>query len=192
MKPYDYNQDSKFGLKVLFDLSFFIVINTIIMNIVAGIIIDTFGEMRDQLYERQEKLSNTCLICQNIRSSIEEIGVNFKVHVSKDHDLWLYLEFMKYIKVKRRVDYTADEVAIYSDLENKTIDWMPQGSSVFLKGLGDEDEDLIKEIDKKVDGLDSRLSDLQKMLNQKFANSDEKLQQISANVLKIMQSQTPK
>ena len=35
MKPYDYGQDSKFGLKVLFDLSFFILINTIIMNIVA-------------------------------------------------------------------------------------------------------------------------------------------------------------
>ena len=34
MKPYEYGKDSKYPLKVVFDLSYFILINTIILNIV--------------------------------------------------------------------------------------------------------------------------------------------------------------
>jgi hypothetical protein len=40
--------------KMVFDLLFFIVINVIYLNIVFGIIIDTFGEMRGELNERSK------------------------------------------------------------------------------------------------------------------------------------------
>lgn len=40
--------------KTIFDLMFFIVINVIYLNIVFGIIIDTFGEMRADLDERSK------------------------------------------------------------------------------------------------------------------------------------------
>jgi hypothetical protein len=48
MKPYEYGKDTKFGWKIVFDLTYFIIINTIILNIVFGIIVDTFGDMRDE------------------------------------------------------------------------------------------------------------------------------------------------
>ena len=48
MTPYEYGKDAKYPLKVAFDLSYFILINTIILNIVFGIIVDTFGDMRDE------------------------------------------------------------------------------------------------------------------------------------------------
>ena len=38
----------RFGWKIVFDLTYFIIINTIILNIVFGIIVDTFGDMRDE------------------------------------------------------------------------------------------------------------------------------------------------
>jgi hypothetical protein len=40
--------------KMIFDLLFFVVINVIYLNIVFGIIIDTFGEMRGELDERSK------------------------------------------------------------------------------------------------------------------------------------------
>lgn len=40
--------DPKFGGKLIFDLSFFTLINVIALNIIFGIIIDTFGEMRSE------------------------------------------------------------------------------------------------------------------------------------------------
>lgn len=36
------------GLRILFDISFFIIITTIGLNIVFGIIVDTFSELRDE------------------------------------------------------------------------------------------------------------------------------------------------
>ena len=36
------------GLRVLFDLSFFIIVTTISLNIVFGIIVDSFTELRDE------------------------------------------------------------------------------------------------------------------------------------------------
>ena len=48
---YDYEND-KFASKTAFDLAFFIFINIIALNIVFGIIIDTFGEMRGAIAER--------------------------------------------------------------------------------------------------------------------------------------------
>ena len=36
------------GLRLLFDVSFFIIVTTIGLNIVFGIIVDTFSELRDE------------------------------------------------------------------------------------------------------------------------------------------------
>ena len=36
------------GLRILFDVSFFIIITTIGLNIVFGIIVDTFSELRNE------------------------------------------------------------------------------------------------------------------------------------------------
>ena len=36
------------GLRLLFDISFFIIVTTIGLNIVFGIIVDTFSELRDE------------------------------------------------------------------------------------------------------------------------------------------------
>ena len=36
------------GLRLLYDISFFIIVTTIGLNIVFGIIVDTFSELRDE------------------------------------------------------------------------------------------------------------------------------------------------
>lgn len=54
MKIYRYGEDQKFGMKVFFDLSFFIIITVIILNIVFGVIIDTFDDMRTKFMDRGE------------------------------------------------------------------------------------------------------------------------------------------
>ena len=81
MTPYEFGQDSKFGLKILFDLSYFILINTIILNIVFGIIVDTFGDMRDEQFRRAETIENTCLVCMNEKKDILETKNEFDDHI---------------------------------------------------------------------------------------------------------------
>lgn len=47
LPPLTYNFHEP-GLRIIFDLSFFIVITIIALNIVFGIIVDTFSELRDE------------------------------------------------------------------------------------------------------------------------------------------------
>jgi inositol 1,4,5-triphosphate receptor type 1 len=51
------------GWRMLFDLSFFILITTIGLNVVFGIIVDTFSELRDEKFQVQAAMENECFIC---------------------------------------------------------------------------------------------------------------------------------
>ena len=51
------------SLRILFDFFFFLIIVVIILNIVFGIIIDTFAQLRDQKHGVEEDTRKYCLIC---------------------------------------------------------------------------------------------------------------------------------
>ena len=56
-------QDPNFFLRVVYDLLFFILINVIILNLIFGVIIDTFADLRSEKNAKDENLRNTCFIC---------------------------------------------------------------------------------------------------------------------------------
>jgi Ion transport protein len=97
MNPYKYGQDGKFGSKLIYDVTFFMFINIIILNIVFGVIIDTFGDMRDEAYKRNEIISRKCLVCLNEKQAIEEFGYNFNYHTNNYHNIWVYAEYIWYV-----------------------------------------------------------------------------------------------
>jgi inositol 1,4,5-triphosphate receptor type 1 len=51
------------GYRTFFDLSYFIIITIIGLNVVFGIIVDTFSELRDERYQIQEAMVGECFIC---------------------------------------------------------------------------------------------------------------------------------
>ena len=53
-----------FIFRVLYDLSFFFfVIIIIIQNLIFGVIIDTFADLRAEKNEKEDMLKNSCFIC---------------------------------------------------------------------------------------------------------------------------------
>jgi hypothetical protein len=55
-----------------YDLSYFIIITTVLMNVIFGIILDTFGSLRDATSEREEYMNNTSFISCLDRSTIDK------------------------------------------------------------------------------------------------------------------------
>lgn len=56
----------------------------IMINIVSGIIIDTFGNLREELMEYEEDLATNCFICGHNSEHIEKNSENskgFKNHI---------------------------------------------------------------------------------------------------------------
>ena len=57
-------QEPLFFFRVIYDLSFFfLVIIIIIQNLIFGVIIDTFADLRAEKNRKEEMLKNTCFIC---------------------------------------------------------------------------------------------------------------------------------
>ncbi|ESN99323.1 hypothetical protein HELRODRAFT_162846 [Helobdella robusta] len=64
----------RFGFLVLFHMSFFIFITTIGLNIIFGIIVDTFSELRNLKWTAERDMIDTCFICSRSSYDFEHHG----------------------------------------------------------------------------------------------------------------------
>lgn len=56
-----------------------------------GLIIDAFGELRDQQESATEKLESSCFICDINKETFDRIPRGFEIHVTKEHNFASYL-----------------------------------------------------------------------------------------------------
>ena len=89
------------GQRWLFDMTFFFIVNTGVFNLVAGVIITTFGRLREEKEERVANTEGVCFIC-GIEKHIFDRAANdpdgFKEHIIEDHNMWNYLYVYTYIR----------------------------------------------------------------------------------------------
>mmetsp|Transcript_31441 Transcript_31441/g.67913 ORF Transcript_31441/g.67913 Transcript_31441/m.67913 type:complete len:204 (+) Transcript_31441:1248-1859(+) len=68
-------------LKILWDLSFYILVVIVLLALVAGIIIDSFGALRDESTKKMDLLRNVCIVCGQTRTAFQDIPGGFEQHV---------------------------------------------------------------------------------------------------------------
>jgi hypothetical protein len=85
---YDSPNIGRYWVRFFFDVSFFALITVIFLNIIFGIIVDTFAELRDAKTAMEEDMNNKCFICAIDRSVFEknsEVGGGFESHIENEH-----------------------------------------------------------------------------------------------------------
>lgn len=63
--------------RVIYDLLFFFVVIIIVLNLIFGVIIDTFADLRSEKQNKDEILKNTCFIC----GKFDEGKIRFSKHI---------------------------------------------------------------------------------------------------------------
>ncbi|VDK39237.1 unnamed protein product [Gongylonema pulchrum] len=63
--------EKSFLSRIVYDMAFFIVLIVIVLNLVFGVIIDTFGDLRAERNEKDDQLRNNCFICGLGRGRLE-------------------------------------------------------------------------------------------------------------------------
>lgn len=56
-------QEPLFAARVIYDLLFFFMVIIIVLNLIFGVIIDTFADLRSEKQKKEEVLKTTCFIC---------------------------------------------------------------------------------------------------------------------------------
>jgi hypothetical protein len=92
------------GLRVdrfILDLSYFVIVLIVLLNIVFGIIIDTFSELRDRKKEKSTDTTGRCFICGIEKIVFDrESSTAFDQHIKGEHHMWSYLAFIVGITVQ--------------------------------------------------------------------------------------------
>eukprot|EP00941_MAST-03F_sp_MAST-3F-sp1_P005851 g5851.t1 len=117
----------------LFDMAYFIVINIVLLNIIFGIIIDTFGALRDDQASLREDTLNVCYICSMSRDDFDREGIDFDEHCKRRHNMWNYLRYSIYLNCKDRDTLNGLEQFVYNQIQTGSIDFFPVKRSIEME-----------------------------------------------------------
>ena len=125
-----------FYFRAIYDLSFFLLIITILLNIIFGIIIDTFAQLRDDKCQTDNDMRDYCFICNLEKQTFDrETEDGFVAHRTHDHNEWQYVNFIIHIKSIDPCDLNGTESYILELFEKEEIKWFPMARSRRLEQL---------------------------------------------------------
>ncbi|VDK72063.1 unnamed protein product [Litomosoides sigmodontis] len=124
--------EESFLSRIVYDLTFFIVIIVIVLNLVFGVIIDTFGDLRAERNEKVDQLRNNCFICGLGRGRFDNKIVTFEEHRKNEHNLYHYLYFIVWLQVKDETELTGPESYVANCIKEHKSDWFPRMQAMSL------------------------------------------------------------
>lgn len=105
--------------RIAYDVAFFVIVIILLLNIIFGIIIDTFGQLREEAAEKADIMASYCFICGiskevfDARASTGAIGgvggLSFADHISTEQNMWDYMFFLIYLQEKDGNEYNGIE-----------------------------------------------------------------------------------
>lgn len=115
-----------YNIRFFFDVSFFLLVITILLNVIFGIIIDTFAELREKSSMQSEDMKNVCYICGLNRQALDrDTDEGFEMHVNEDHEVWNYVYFLIHLQIKDKSDMNGVESYIKEKFEMQETSWFP-------------------------------------------------------------------
>lgn len=121
-----------FAARVIYDMLFFFIVIIIILNLIFGVIIDTFADLRSEKQQKEEILKNSCFICGLERASFDNKSVSFEEHIRCEHNMWHYLYFIVLVKVKDPTEFTGPESYVAAMIGDRNLEWFPRMRAMSL------------------------------------------------------------
>ncbi len=121
------------SIRYLLEVSYFVIM-FIMLNVIKGITIDTFVELRLNLLARIKDTEEVCFIC-----GIDKLVFNraldrnaFNNHVKYDQNLWHYIYFIIYIWEQDKDDDDGLEYYVRHLINASDLSWFPMNKAIRL------------------------------------------------------------
>jgi hypothetical protein len=148
--------------RFFFDLSFFVLIIIILLNVIFGIIIDTFAAMREVTDSKANDMKTVCFICGNDRPTMDRNGSGFDNHIEKEHNMWKYAFYIVYLLQKDPTEYTGLETFVFKMIEEEDMNFYPLHKAMCLDNDDEEEDPFQVEVSQKFSGLSNDMAMLKK------------------------------
>ncbi|XP_047678303.1 ryanodine receptor 1-like isoform X6 [Tachysurus fulvidraco] len=113
--------------RVVFDITFFFFVIVILLAIIQGLIIDAFGELRDQQEQVREDMETKCFICGIGSDYFDTTPHGFETHTMEEHNLANYMFFLMYLINKDETEHTGQESYVWKMYQERCWDFFPAG-----------------------------------------------------------------
>lgn len=121
---FKYDNLGNYFIKLFWDILFLIIVNLILGNIIFGIIVDTFNDLREKRDIKEDDQMNTCFMCNRDRYDAYE-GLEFDDHRKIEHKIFNYVFFIPYLIKKNLSNHSRIETFAWQNINLKYIDWLP-------------------------------------------------------------------
>jgi inositol 1,4,5-triphosphate receptor type 3 len=131
------NPDSKdvYWMRYTFDILFHLIIIILLMSVLFGIIIDTFGKLRDERSELYDKINNSCYVCDQSRNRIELGGKGWSYHFQVEHSPFAYLAYLVRLKEVPEAERNGIESYVYKLSTETDSSFFPSTSRHLIQAL---------------------------------------------------------
>ena len=170
--------------RFFFDILFHIIIILIMTNLIFGIIVDSFADLRNKNNELIYDKLNVCFICQMTRDSAMNKNIDFDMHRETVHNLWNYVYFLTYLHINNQNNFKMLESAVWNKIHKMDTSWIPTREKEDDKGSNKEEiclteisaelqvsfmirQDIFVEQTKMMDLVVSTGTNIMKMVNKK-------------------------
>jgi hypothetical protein len=171
------------------------------LNTIVGLIVDSFGALRQEAESREVNLETQAFISCMDRQTIETIAQSqdihngFEHHETKLQNKWEYMAFIFHLFETDEEDYTGVEQEIRALVDQKDVKWLPIGRSKLVEdsaGGADAVEDVVVRIDKKVNyingimdaGRDQRLA-MSDIISNFIGGVDERISNVENGLREV-------
>ncbi|KAK2568121.1 Inositol 1 [Acropora cervicornis] len=175
-------KENMFVGRVVYDLLFFFIVIIIVLNLIFGVIIDTFADLRSEKQNKEEILKNTCFICGLDRSAFDNKTVSFDEHVNSEHNMWHYLHFIVLLKVKDTTEFTGPESYVSQMIKEHNLEWFPRMRAMSLAmDEGESEQNEMRNLQEKLESTTRLVFTLSQQLNElkeQATDEDEKFEKV--------------
>nr|CAD7455068.1 unnamed protein product [Timema tahoe] len=175
------SNESLYVARVVYDLLFFFIVIIIVLNLIFGVIIDTFADLRSEKQQKELTLKDNCFICGLNRSAFDNKTVSFEEHVKCEHNMWHYLYFIVLVKVKDPTEFTGPESYVYAMVKDRNLDWFPRLRAMSLSAEEGEGEQIeYRTLQTQLEKTQELVSDLVKQLTELRDQANDRAEETEA------------
>ncbi|KAM3134788.1 hypothetical protein pb186bvf_013113 [Paramecium bursaria] len=110
-----------------YEFTFFILFNILFTQIIFGVILDTFGELRDARQDLINEIQQKCFVCSLGRNDIDSKGAKGQYyHIYLEHNAYHMLFYIIYIQKKNLNSCNILEQYVKKCIEKQETDFFPK------------------------------------------------------------------
>ncbi|KAL4434984.1 hypothetical protein ABPG74_017740 [Tetrahymena malaccensis] len=128
-------QNSKYWGRFFYDISFWLLVNFLFLNLMLGQIIDSYSEYRNLQKKYDKNIKRKCFICGLTVEDLEAKTLDWDNHIKYEHNLNNYLNYILYIKSKTLDECDGIEKYVKECISKEQTDFFPQRNTLTIERL---------------------------------------------------------